>query len=67
MRGGAPPESEITAIRAAVVEQHRRLRRVAKQVPDSADWRMFYAGAMCMMTHKMNTQLTRFLVTVSDE
>lgn len=65
MIGGAPPTMTIYIVKQNVIGHLNRLKSAAKAV--EGDWREFHAGAMCMMTHKLNTQLTRFGVVVKDD
>lgn len=66
MIGGAPTELKIMVARQNVIGQFNRLKAKAAKL-SSEQWREFFAGAMCMLIHKINTQLTRFGVEVSDE
>ncbi len=63
---GPPPDESVSLAREAVVDSYLRLHHLSKKVTHH-QWRSFFAGAVCMLIHKMNTQLTRFLVEVSDE
>ena len=65
MLGGAPPDTEIILCRARLREQMDALKWEADQ-DHSPPWKSFQAGAMCVVSRRLDKELARFGVEVSD-